>query len=174
MWLPNGVTRAHLEERRKQEAEVKELIGNAQREAMGVLAEFNPLLKRIDPYLEMVFVPPGAKVAGFPPARYALVRHNPGAPPSCIPITGPNGEFIEPNSEVFNLLAEGDLWHSEASRARKKRVEEAERQKQRRIAREREERKEEFADRAKAAFNPGVSFTDMGGWRYRAGAPKAR
>jgi hypothetical protein len=120
------------------------------------LKDWNRELKQVDPYLELVFAPEAADAPGLVPGRYHLLRHNPGGPPSLIPLQGPEGEFREPDSSLFQLLRESDLWNDQAERARRKTAEALERAKERRRQREREQRVEELVGRAKARFEPSV------------------
>jgi hypothetical protein len=122
--LPPGVTRGMLNER--QEREGKAFSG-------GVFVrddrcrEYDPLLMRADPYLRMVFcrepAPLEAVACGARPGRYNIVRSPPGAPVTFIPITGPDGEFVEPCSSVFEALKQMDWQDPVVQRERKRREE---------------------------------------------------
>ena len=123
--------------------------------------EFDRELRRIDANLDMVWFGEQIPVGGVP-NRYHLRIRPPVGPKTLIPITGPNGEFVEPGSAIYAKLAEGDLWNGEAERFRKRSQHEAERAAERKRAREAEDRQEELKDRYNAAFRTSVSMTP--GW----------
>jgi hypothetical protein len=142
-------------------------------EAKGQMDDWNRELRQIDPYLELVFAPENATAPGLRPGRYHVLRHNPGAPLSLIPIETPEGEFKEPDSSLLDELRRADLWRDEAVRDRKKRQEALERSERRRKAREFEERQEEIEYRIKVKESPGVLVSDVP-WTWRAHARKAK
>jgi hypothetical protein len=148
MWTP---TRHQQQERRRREGELQRMVLKH-----AALKDWNRELKQIDPYLELVFAPESADAPGLVPGRYHLLRHNPGAVPSLIPLQGPEGEFREPDSSIFQLLRESDLWNDQAERARRKTQEKLDQARERRRQREHEQRVEEMVGRAKARFEPGV------------------
>jgi hypothetical protein len=162
VWLPERVRREMLDVRRRHERMVLEGLELHQR-----LKEWNRELKQIDPYLELVRAREGAAAPGLKPGYYHVLRHNPDAPPTLIVVEGPNGEFREPDSGLFDMLREADLWSDAAADERRRRGEALERARDRQRAREREERKEEFLMRFKALESPGVSMTDARPWTYR-------
>ena len=169
VWVPDSTVRTRAQERERHEAELLGMLQTSQ-----VCREWNGILGQIDPKLELVWAPESAKAAGLTPGRFHVLRHNPGAPPSLIAVTGPAGEFVMPDSGLLASLEKADLWSDQAVRDRKRAQRELEVQKQRRQDREREDRIEEFADRWKARTNLGVSFANQGeGWSYRAGAKRA-
>lgn len=134
------------------------------------VAEWNKALKAVDPYLEMVWAPESVQAPGLVPGRYHVLRHNPGAPPSPLPLTDEKGGFKEPGSWVFDMLEKADLWNDRAARDRKAAQEELKVQRRKRHAQERREIAEELDDRIKA-LNPSVSMTNQGkGWKWKAGA----
>lgn len=168
VWIPGETLRKQEHARARQMAELNGLA-----QLTGICREWTPVLKEIDPYLEMVWVPENARAAGLTPGRFTVLRHNPGAPPSIIPVEGPDGEFVIPNSGLLDVLRKADLWSSQAVKERKRKERELEDAKKRQEDREREERIEEFTDRWKA-LEPSVSMTGQGkGWSYKAGAKRA-
>lgn len=153
MWLPPKVSRELVQERARRSADIL-LEGRTDE----ICRQFNRELRLIDPYLEMLFFGADCRVQGAVPSRYHLSRRSPDAPATLIAITGPNGEFVEPSSAIFAKLAEGDLWSSNAVRERERMVREAERARDRKRAREAEERQEEIKDRMNAAFRTQVGW----------------
>lgn len=122
LYLPPGVTRELYDERLKREA---------QAHASGVFVrdercrEFDPLLFRVEPYLSMVFcrepAPLPVVACGARPGRYNIVRQVPGTPVTFLPVVGPDGEYVEPSSRVFQMLDELDSWKPSVKRDRQQR-----------------------------------------------------
>lgn len=165
LWVPPAVSAELVRER---EMFAQELRDRVLRQEMlrvkGVLDEFNYELRRIDPKLELVRA--GEDVEGTPmkAGYYHLVRWNEGAPPSVIPIEGEHGEFVEPTSRVFEMLARADLWNPDNMRLLRQRKRLAEEADRRRKTREREERQEHLRDLANAAFRTQVSMNRDTPW----------
>lgn len=115
-----------------------------------------------DPYLQMIRAKRGATLMreGF----YYILRHNPDAPPSLICVEGPDGEFIEPNSGIYELLRRGDMWSREANADREKRMREAEEAERRRKEREMEDRTQEIRERLEALTRTQVSMNRGTKW----------
>jgi hypothetical protein len=165
LWVPPTISRELQAEAAQDEAEVRLAMA-----LKGQLDWWNRELKKIDERLEMAWFPEGTSIVGVVPGRYHVLRFEPGAPVTIIPVTGPNGEFVEPNSAVFDKLRQSDLWNDQAQRARRRAQEELTRAKERQAAREREERREELQDRARAAWGVSVSMSKAGPWRQTAKA----
>lgn len=176
LWVPPHVQTKLVDERREGDADVDQLVQHDIRTAK----EFTRQLRAIDPFLELVYVgkPPHWDDRVDPPPgivwhRWHIRRNNPDAPDSYIAHTGPRGEFREPDSGMFTMLAEGDMWSSGWDERKRKRLAREEAEKARRKERERIEIREEMRERLHAKENPGVSMTGQGrGWSYRAGARK--
>lgn len=169
LFLPPGVSRelqAHTDDYR---AEVMTL---AQRTA--VCDRFNPELKAIDPLLTMYWFDENASAIGVMPARYNLVRDNEGAPPTIIPICGPNREFMEPNSGLFEWLRKGDMWEGRNRREREQAAERARVAAERARERERESLLEEARDRWNANFRTSVSLDRDARWSQNAAGARRR
>lgn len=130
----------------------------------GVMDDFNRDLKKIDKDLELIWAPESADAPGLKPGRWHVMRHIPGAPPSLIPVTGPNGEYQEPNSALFEKLKQMDLQNERSNRERKRQQEIAEQVARRRKAQEDEERREELRDRLNAAMRTSVSMNRDARW----------
>lgn len=165
-WVPPAVDRKLREESNVYTASVESMVERFR----GVLGEFNPLLRDLDPYLELIFAPPNAEAAGLTPGRYHVMRHNPDAPPSLMVIEGPDGEFVEPTSRLLDELRAKDMWSPEAMRDRD------ERKRQRAVAREAEkqreteDRQQEILERWLAVSRTFVSLDQSSPWtQNRAG-----
>jgi hypothetical protein len=155
--------------------ERENLIARAELEHARHVREFTRLLKDIDPRLELVFInrPPGVEVdppAGMVWDRYHVQIKEPTRDiPDFIPITGPNGEFMEPHSGVFEQLKEqwlGDEAGRERFRAR--RLEQA-RQKEKAAEESRRELREDIQDRLRSLFDTSVHFGGRGWTAQTAG-----
>lgn len=152
----------------------EECLGQAQ-----LAAHYTRILKDIDPYLELVFVrqPPGVTVD--PPGdivwnRWHVMRKDPARQvPDFRPIVGPNGEYMEPHSGVFEQLKEADLWGDDGRHRLRKRKLEEQRQKEKEREAKLEEMHDEARLRIKAAFNPGVHFGGKG-WTARTAGRRGR
>ena len=137
---------------------------------------FNRELRTIDRHMQMRFFDEdGAKdVLGAVPNRYHLVRKAPDAPTTLIVIEGPGGEYVEPNSSVYDMLRRSDLWNGRAVKDQRQAREAAERAGQRQRNREAEERREELKDRYNAAFRTQVSMDRGTPWSQNARGARGR
>ena len=171
-WVPPTVSRELQQSTAEYRGEVHSLARQA-----GIVSSFNRELREIDPHLQMVWFDDGVELEGVMPGRYHLLRDAPGVPPTLEPLCGPNGEFMEPNSGLFNWLRESDMWNAEARRDQERRREEARRSAERVRAREREEIREELMDRYNAHFRTSVSMNRDAAWtqnrKGRRGANRA-
>ena len=171
LWTPPRVDR-HLAGR------TTEYVASIDRMAdrlRSVIDEFNRDLKKIDPDLELVFFPPGVEgLVDVIPGRYHVIRKIPLAPPTIIPVVGPNGEFVEPDSGLFDYLRRIDLWNGRAKHDRERAMVEAERAAERRREREREERLEEIRERWAAATQTRISMSTHSPWSQNASATGRR
>lgn len=167
LWMPSGVSRELHESNRQFSAE---LIAEARRDA--ILQFWTKELKQLDPYLELVQAKEDATY--MRPGFYHILRHNPGAPPTFMCVEGPNGEFMEPNSGIFDLLRRRDMWSAEASHDRKRMMQAAEAAEARRKEREREARMEELEERWKAATRAQVSMSRDVRWSQNVAGARGR
>lgn len=142
----------------------------AHRHAMDVMAarfitDSHPLgekLREIDPYLDLVKVarPIGWEQGapfGMKFGHWHLLRRNPDAPDSYVPIQGPDGEYVEPVSELVDWVRRQDQWDRRVQAAN----EQAQKAEQSRRLHERREvlgeAHDEIATRVKLMNNgPGV------------------
>src|SRR5688572_18024936 len=166
-WIPDSTARQYKDMRGQYGAELGAMLESGS----AVTEEWNRVLYQIDPDLRLVRAKENADHPGLTPGLYDVLRRNPLGAPTLCSVSGPNGEFNDPDSSLLDALRRMDLWNGRAQRDQARANEELDRQKARQKEREREERQDEIAERWKAASNPGVSFTDVG-WRYRAGAPR--
>lgn len=160
LWTPPSVSRDLAAEAEQDAASVR--LAAALR---GQLDWWNRELKLIDQRLEMVWFDEGVDIVGVVPNRYHVIRWNDApAPPSLIPVVGPEGEFVEPNSALFDKLRAGDMWNGEARREQEKRQRRAEDARNRQMAREAEERQAEILERWIAATRTQVSMSSDTPW----------
>jgi hypothetical protein len=162
LWVPPTATKRQVEERNAYTASVESMVQRFR----GVMNHLNPLLKEVDPHLELIFVPPNADptVPGIVPGRYMVMRHNPGAPPSLMVVEGPNGEFVEPGTRLVDEMREMDMWSPEAERDRKQRKARREYEAQKAKEREAEDRRNEIAERWAAVSRTFVSMDRSSPW----------
>lgn len=130
----------------------------------GVMDWFNRELKQIDPNLELVFAPPTAKTVGLKPGRWHVLKHVPGGPPNLKVIEGPDGEYVDPDSGLFDMLARSDLWNDRAVADQRRRAEAAQRAKERQEEREREALRAEAVERWAAVSRAQVSMNRSVPW----------
>lgn len=170
VWLPPTVSRELLAEREQFRAVLEDQAVRAKLIAVkGILDQFNYELQRIDPKLELIRAQESVP-AGIPmkPGYYHLVRWNEGAPPSVWPVEGPNGEFEEPTSRVFEMLKHNDLWDPRNMRLMRQREALAEQAADRQKIRDRQERQEEIMERVAAATRTQVSMNRDTPWSQNA------
>ena len=132
-------------------------------------------LKQIDENLEMLWFDEGVEIVGVVPCRYHVVRwsNDPTVPPNIMPITGPDGEFVEPNSAVFERLRAGDMWNDRALMDREKRRQDAQLGLERQREREAEDRQQEILERWVAATRTSVSMNPDAPWSQNASGARA-
>jgi hypothetical protein len=169
VWLPPKVSHRLEQERMAEYARLAVLTSHHAQ-----MADFNRDLKQIDPYLELVkckeHIEPGSPLK---PGYWHIIRHNPGAPPSIMVIEGPDGEFVEPTSQIFEMLKRSDLQNPAVEYRRKQREREMDLARERREAREREERNDEVRERYLAGTRAQVSMTDVP-WHQNAAGKRGR
>lgn len=139
-----------------------------------VSAAWNPELQKIDPYLRLAKAHDAADLPGVRPGFYHLVRLNPNAPPWVNPLTGPDGGFVEPSSQMLDALRASDLQNAKANRERDRRRREAEEAAQRAKQNEHASRMEDLAERWKARTETSISMNRSAAWTQTAGARRDR
>jgi hypothetical protein len=145
---------------RQHEAEV---LGMVER-FRSVMGWFNRELREIDPDLELIFAPPNAKVAGLLPGRWHVMKHIPGSHPALLPYVGPGGEYLDPDSGIFEMLRAADLWNDRVTSDQRRRAELAESASRRQQEREAEARRDELRERWQAANRTFVSMSRDTPW----------
>lgn len=160
LWVPPAVSRKQVEQRNEYTASVESMVHRFR----GVMNHLNPLLKEVDPHLELIFAPPNADAPGLVPGRYHVLRHNPGAPPSLMVVETPEGGFLEPTSRLVDEMRERDMWSAEAERDRKQARARREYEAQKAKEREAEERQAEIAERWAAVSRTFVSLDQSTPW----------
>ena len=136
--------------------------------------EWTRELARLDPLLSMVKAP-DCQVIGTPlvPGAYHVVRDNPGAPPSLIPIRDEEGRPIHPPGRLLDQLKAMDSWNTNV-RAMQQRIRDAEEERQQRDReRRREERQEHILDHYKSVTETSISMNTDSPWTQNA-SPAAR
>jgi hypothetical protein len=78
--------------------------------------EIDRELKKVDPYLELVYVGPRAsrKIPGLEPGRWHIRRSAPGVLDTYWPIMGENKEYVEPTFQIIEDMKKADLWRKGA------------------------------------------------------------
>ncbi len=116
----------------------------------GTLERFNAELKRIDPYLQLVRADPRADHPSLRPGYWHILRVPPDAPSMIRVIEGPNGEYREPDSQVFEELRHDDMWSDRSRRERERRQRELKRARDAERRRETEDRRQEMYERLRS------------------------
>lgn len=140
------------------------------------VAHWTKELKQIDESLQLVWAPENVTHPALVPGRYHIIEERPApTPPNVIPLVGENDEFREPGAWMFDMLQRNNHWSDRSMKEREKRMADAQKARERAIAREKEDTALEIDERIKALMNPGVSMakTDRQ-WTYRAPARRAR
>jgi hypothetical protein len=157
-WVPPKVAAELVEERRQFQADVEQQVDRAR------IERWERELKRVDERLKLVLAKPQAWGTPLRPGYWHIIRDNPGAPPSIMPIQTPDGGYMEPGAHMFDMLARSDLWdprimqHVRAARRRSEEAAERER------AAQRQERQEHLRERVKAATRTQVSMNRDTPW----------
>lgn len=118
----------------------------------GQLEHYNPMLKRIDPMLELVRAHDRtAEGSPMKAGYYHILRHAPGHPTTILPLEYDNGERREPGSWMFTYLEEQDMWNDRARRASRNRSERIRDAAARQREQESQERVADYNERWKSA-----------------------
>lgn len=128
--------------------------------------EINAELKKLDQYLELVWIGPNAKrglIPGVEPGRWHIRRTPPGTIHSYWPVMGPEGEYVDPSFKIIDDMKAADLWREGAlQELRDRQVREAERKKK-----EAELEREQNVDVAAADLRAGGRVFGQGGLTKR-------
>lgn len=114
-------------------------------------------LKKIDPDLELVKASNTANVAGLRPGYFHVLRK--GMPCTLLVLEGPNGEFREPDSTLFDFVHQQDLWNDRAQGINKERQRKLHEARERQTDRERQARVEEANERIASLNRESISFS---------------
>lgn len=135
-----------------------------------VCQHWNLELRKLDPHIKLGRAKPMAYAPGLPvkPGYYHFLRDNPGAPPTVAAITGPNDEFIEPDSSLLERLKANDLQRPGAMRERLERERRAEAERERDKERELAGWTEEAVERWNAGTRTFVSMDKSVPWTQSA------
>lgn len=172
LWTPQSAER---QARAQVDAE-REAFAEYMRGLLPETRRMNEELRRIDPYLELVFV--GERAPDDDPAivpgRWHVVRHNPDAPDTWMPVVGENDGYAEPTSRIFDKLAVENMWN--ASHLERKRKREARRAAERERDKERNRalKAQEFNERHAAATRTQVSMNTDVPWAQNFQGTKRR
>lgn len=174
LWLPYQERKGVRDFREQVNAETMEQVDVELRNQVIHVRQLVEHLREFDPYLDIGYV--GAcDHPQLVPHRWHLIRRNPDAHTTALPITGPSGEYVEPGSEVYDLVQRMDMQNGRVRSDMERRRIEEQKEKERAQERKRNELREEIAERLKAKLEPGVSFANVGrGWSHRAGARTER
>lgn len=135
--------------------------------------QFDRDLQRIDPSLSLVFCPEPAPLnvvaAGARPGRYNIMRQShKGGPMTFMPVVGPDGEFVEPTSRVFDQLKSMDWWDPEVMRERKRVQDQLEDERRKRHDEEMRRIQEETWERWLAVSRTQISMNRETAWGQNA------
>jgi hypothetical protein len=161
LWVPPTVDARLRDEAARDQAEILGAVSHLK----GTLEHWNRELKRIDERLEMAWFDEGVSIAGVKPCRYHVLRRNdPPSPWAIIPIEDEQGNFVEPDSGVFEMLLRNDMWSEAAQAERRKARSRAEAEKARQRERDAEERQQEIVERIHAARRAFISMDRSAPW----------
>lgn len=158
LWVPPKVAAELVEERRRFQADVEQQIDR------GMIDRWQRELKRVDERLHLVLAKPQAYGTPLKPGFWHIIRDNPGAPPSIMPIQTPDGGYLDPGAHMFDMLAKSDLWDPRIMqhvRAARRRADEAA-ERERNTARQ--ERQEHLRELTNAATRTQVSMNRDTPW----------
>lgn len=169
LFVPPVIARELQEESNRRTAEALKAVRG---EAIAQwVEEFNCELRAIDPYLKLVWAPDPLPVdavgSGLRPGRWHIMRSNPGTVPSFMCIHD-NGEYVDPDSRVFEKLRSQDWWNAEVNRDRKRVEKELEEARERRHAEELKQMDEEVIERYLAGTRTQVSMNTATPWSQNA------
>lgn len=169
LWIPGGDELVDI--RHEVDAERQAYV----QERLAHLEHLNKELRAIDPYLELVKVRDDAPDddPAVKPGFWHVVRRNPGAADSWMPVTDDIGRFVEPTSRIFERLAEGNMWNDSYGRRQRKRAAERAAEKERAEESRKRRLAEEMQERYLAATRTFVSMDRSTPWTQNA-SPNAR
>jgi hypothetical protein len=175
LWLPPSA-QPLVDERHAVDAERAQLADDHMHRLLEDVRRINAELRRIDSHLELVFVGDRAPdlLPEVRPGRWHVVRRNPGAPDTWMPVVGPAGEYVEPTSRIFERLAQGDMWRDEYGHRARRRQAHAAAERERRRDLDREQRATELRERVAAATQVRISFNPDERWSQNVAGRRGR
>lgn len=163
LWTPHS---AQARATRAQQDAERQAFVEYMRGLLPETRRINRELHDIDPYLELVFV--GERAPDDDPAivpgRWHVVRHNPDAPDTWLPVVGENDSYAEPTSRIFERLAEGNMWNSSHLERKRKREARRAAERERDKERNRVAMAEELNEHLAAASRTQVSLNTDTPW----------
>lgn len=146
LWIPESrqeaMARAAAEEHRQMLDEL-ERVSTA-------LEHYNRELRQIDPHLSVMLAKPNTTVEGLKPGYFHIIRQRPGHFAYIKPVEGPNGEWRDLDSSIFDLVAEDDLWNDRLQREQRRKARKALEARARDRQRESQDRAREIDERVKS------------------------
>jgi hypothetical protein len=139
-----------------------------------VQSRWNPELGRLDPLLKLAKAKDGADDPQVKPGFWHLIRLNELAPFWVQPLMSPTGGFVEPTSQMLDLLRQSDLQNSRAVRARQALDQREMRERNAARAREDEQRQDELREQVAAVTRTQVSMNPDVPWSQNAAGAKRR
>lgn len=139
----------------------------------GIMDKWNRELKKIDPLLRLGKAKEKADAVGVVPGYYHLIRPDPhGGPLWTVPLHV-NGQFVEPNNAMLDMLRRSDMQNVAVQRDKAEAKRKAEEAKERDDQLRHEQRVDHMMDGVKAIVRPGVSYSDVR-WSNKAGGKRGR
>ena len=130
------------------------------------VGQINTELKKLDPYLELVWIGPRAArgpIPGIEPGRWHIRRTPPGTIDSYWPSMGPDREYVEPTLQIIEDMKRADLWREGAlQELRDRQVRKAEQAKK-----DAELAREQNLDEAKISVRAASRVFGQGGMKKR-------
>jgi hypothetical protein len=162
LWLPPKVDRQLKDSTARFNADVESKL----RFNTPVCAEWNHELQRLDPRLRLAkaVTDADAEGPGLRPGFYHLVWRSGDDPITLSPLTGPNGEYAEPTSQMLETLRANDLQSARVALDRARAEQRAEREQDASRQRDEEARHEELDERWAAVTRTQVSLNDSVPW----------
>lgn len=153
LWVPPAEFERQLDVRQRHLAE---LLGQV--DLLEKMTYWNKELRQIDPDLQLVKANEDTRLPELRPGYWHVLRRNAAAPVTVIPVQGPNGEYREPDSSLFEELRRGDMWSNRSEAERKRTMRKLKQAEERQRDREREERIDEAVERLRSKSRLQVAF----------------
>lgn len=158
--LPSSVLTGGVALPRRAESEVMREQAQMVQEmefVTGRLRYYEDLAKQIDEHLRIVLAKPNTTVEGLKPNYYHVIRLRPGHPAWIKPYEGPNGEWLDLDEGIIEMIKDRDLWNDRTQREIRQRQRRADEALQRDKQRKAQDRAREFDERWKSLNNVSIS-----------------